>query len=56
MINLYLMLMLDVWTWIRFGVWMIIGIVIYFLYGIRNSKEKIPTESCETLTTIDGLS
>lgn len=24
-INIYLMLQLDSWTWIRFGIWMIIG-------------------------------
>lgn len=24
-INIYLMLMLDYYTWIRFGVWMILG-------------------------------
>ncbi|XP_050081335.1 uncharacterized protein LOC126568768 isoform X1 [Anopheles maculipalpis] len=29
-VNIYLMLMLDVYTWIRFGIWMGIGLVIYF--------------------------
>lgn len=24
-VNIYLMLMLDYYTWIRFGVWMILG-------------------------------
>nr|XP_022908557.1 high affinity cationic amino acid transporter 1-like [Onthophagus taurus] len=31
LINIYLMLMLDYKTWIRFGVWTIIGILIYLL-------------------------
>ncbi|KAG5678089.1 hypothetical protein PVAND_007791 [Polypedilum vanderplanki] len=32
-INIYLMLMLDYYTWIRFGIWMIIGLLIYFPYA-----------------------
>lgn len=38
--NLYLMFNLDVNTWIRFVVWIGIGYVIYFAYGIRNSVER----------------
>ncbi|XP_044584976.1 cationic amino acid transporter 3-like [Cotesia glomerata] len=38
-INLCLMLQLDVFTWIRFVVWMIIGFCIYFFYGIRHSLQ-----------------
>ncbi|MDX2283202.1 MAG: amino acid permease [Bacteroidia bacterium] len=34
----FLMLSLPMMTWIRFVVWMGIGIVIYFLYGRRHSK------------------
>ena len=34
---LYLMTELGVTNWIRFGVWLIVGMVIYFLYGYRNS-------------------
>ena len=33
----YLMIQLPVVTWIRFGVWLVIGIAIYFLYGYRHS-------------------
>jgi amino acid transporter len=34
----YLMTELGLTNWIRFGVWLAIGLVIYFLYGIRNSR------------------
>ncbi|XP_050305273.1 high affinity cationic amino acid transporter 1 [Anthonomus grandis grandis] len=36
--NLYLMLELDLHTWIRFSVWLVVGFIIYFFYGIKNSK------------------
>ncbi|XP_034938053.1 cationic amino acid transporter 3-like isoform X2 [Chelonus insularis] len=38
-INLFLMLQLDMFTWIRFSVWMVIGLCIYFFYGIKNSVQ-----------------
>jgi basic amino acid/polyamine antiporter, APA family len=34
----YLMLNLEGWTWIRFGVWMVIGLVLYTAYGVRHSR------------------
>ncbi|KAK6617830.1 hypothetical protein RUM43_014058 [Polyplax serrata] len=41
LINIYLMLELDLHTWIRFTVWMFVGFLIYFCYGHKNSLEII---------------
>ena len=37
---LYLMLNLPGLTWLRFGLWMLIGGTIYFLYGARHSRVR----------------
>ena len=39
-----LMLSLPVLTWVRFVVWLVIGLVIYYLYGIRHSRLRSQAE------------
>jgi amino acid transporter len=34
----YLMTELGITNWLRFGLWLVVGMVIYFLYGIKHSK------------------
>ena len=36
--NLYLMCELGITNWMRFGIWLVIGLVLYFTYGSRNSR------------------
>ncbi|RDD40516.1 Cationic amino acid transporter 2 [Trichoplax sp. H2] len=40
MANIYLMLMLQPVTWIRFVIWLAIGFAIYFFYGINHSRAQ----------------
>ncbi|KAG5898300.1 hypothetical protein JTB14_008643 [Gonioctena quinquepunctata] len=40
MFNTYLMIELSVVTWIGFSVWLLIGCLVYFSYGIRHSEEN----------------
>ena len=41
----YLMLQLPVVTWIRFGIWLVIGLVLYFAYGYSHSALRRKAEA-----------
>lgn len=61
LINVYLMMMLDAMTWLRFVIWMSVGLIIYFTYGIHHSKataikrNSIRTIHLDGRKTIDSL-
>ena len=42
--NFYLMSELGLTNWTRFGVWLVIGLLLYFSYGIFHSKLNEPKE------------
>jgi hypothetical protein len=41
----YLMTGLGVTNWIRFGAWLLLGFVIYFVYSYRHSKLALAARS-----------
>ena len=46
------MLSLPIETWMRFFVWLAIGLVIYFLYSVRHSRLR---HGIDTGDTEEGL-
>lgn len=41
---LYMMCELGISNWIGFGIWLIIGLVVYFMYGFKHSKLNLPQQ------------
>nr|XP_033469652.1 cationic amino acid transporter 2-like isoform X2 [Epinephelus lanceolatus] len=47
-INTYLMVQLGGETWISYAVWMAVGLIIYFCYGVRHSVQKQRLQEART--------
>jgi len=41
---LYMMCELGISNWIGFGIWLVIGLVVYFLYGFKHSKLNVANQ------------
>jgi basic amino acid/polyamine antiporter, APA family len=50
--SLFLMLGLPMETWLRFGIWLAIGLAVYVLYGVRHSK--VQAQSAAAAIAGDG--
>lgn len=46
-VNIYLIFKLSILTLVRFTLWMTLGLIMYFYYGITNSLLENPTEEIE---------
>jgi basic amino acid/polyamine antiporter, APA family len=42
--NLYLMAQLGITNWLRFGIWLVVGLTIYFTFSRKNSRLRVNGE------------
>uniref|UniRef100_A0A669DMW7 Zgc:175280 n=1 Tax=Oreochromis niloticus TaxID=8128 RepID=A0A669DMW7_ORENI len=54
-VNVHLMVQLGSDTWIRYTVWMGVGLIIYFCYGVRHSVQKQRLENSHDRVSIHSI-
>ncbi|XP_035768589.1 cationic amino acid transporter 2 family protein [Neolamprologus brichardi] len=55
LVNVHLMAQLGSDTWIRYTVWMGVGLIIYFCYGVRHSVQKQRLENSHDRVSIHSI-
>ncbi|XP_068167551.1 cationic amino acid transporter 4-like [Antennarius striatus] len=55
LLNIFLLMKLSKLTWIRFVVWLTIGLLVYFGYGVWHSKEGLRGQQPTDVAAQDGV-